>query len=414
MTGSSGGSSLSDKLSLTGELTKVFSEASSLDSALQALVNLAHRMTRARSAAFFRPHGDSLVPIAYRSPSPNLGERYQILGLTEKVVEEAWSGVPHQESNQDDIRAFPGEKQAVAFAVGKHGVLYLGHQDERGLSSEALDLLPILVAQSNLGLRAISSREAEMKALKEIAETNEKLRLRESQLAQSSKMAAVGVLAAGLAHELNTPLGTVKLGLDYAVKNLASKPDSAERMLGTAKDGLSRAQIIVNKLLHYTRKDLRQTATFALAPEIQATLDSLHHQLETQGILVESNIQPGLEVQAGREEIRQVLGNLILNSCDAISGKDYSPTISITARTEAQRTIVDVTDLGPGVPADIVDRIFDPFFTTKALGEGTGLGLSISHQIVSHYQGQLELIPTDKGATFRLTLPTDSGDEFAG
>jgi signal transduction histidine kinase len=401
------GPSLNEKLSLAEELYEVFSHAESFHQATQALVKLAHRMTRARSVAFFTAQGSRLTPTAHRSPSLNLGDRFDILDLGETSVHEEWSGEGILDPRGDEeLRVFPGEVQSCAFRIGEHGVLYLGHQEPDGISKESLLLMPIMVAHAELGLNALASRQAELEALRSRAEALETLRTKEAQLAQSNKMAAVGVLAAGLAHELNTPLGAVKLGLDFVAANLHSKPERSERMLRTAQDGLGRAQVIANKLLHYCRKDMRRRDVFHVEPVVQKAVDSLKHQFKRDGVEVLVEVDSDLEIEAGEQEVQQVLGNLLLNARDAVLSGDYQRCVSLKGRRSEGQVVLEVSDVGPGVAEDIAGRIFDPFFTTKALGEGTGLGLSISHQIVSDYEGSLELLARgERGATFRLTFP---------
>ena len=327
----------------------------------------------------------------------------------EPVVREVWpekSALPRVKSDQE--RYFAGEKQSLAYAISDLGVLYLGHLEEHSFSDETIKLMPLLVAQCELGLRAVRGREAELEALREKNRLLEKLKESEAQLIQSSKLAAVGVLAAGIAHELNSPLGSVKLGLEYALKNLQHSPKRCLTMLEMAKSGLESSQEIVNKLLHYCREGSLDHGDFSINDVVQDAAGFLRHHLEQDGISLSLELGPDQKVIGNKNEIQQILSNLITNARDALTGGTHSAEVRIRTSCTGQTVKLDVIDQGPGVNEEIEGRIFDPFFTTKPLGEGTGLGLGISRQIAEKHGGTLQLLPSEQGAHFRLTLPLES------
>jgi signal transduction histidine kinase len=214
----------------------------------------------------------------------------------------------------------------------------------------------------------------------------------QSALTQASKLAAVGQLAAGLAHELNTPLGALTLALSVARQSLESRPDRALSRLEQATQAVTHMQGVVDKLLSYARNSGQTRREVDLAGLIRDSVSLLHPfqpALHLQPVTLE--IDPG--------EIQQVLLNLFVNARQA------GDTVHVSLQCDEHWAWVDVADSGPGVDVAIRDRIFDPFFTTREVGHGTGLGLSISRQIAAAHGGTLELLESDGGARFRLRLP---------
>jgi C4-dicarboxylate-specific signal transduction histidine kinase len=234
----------------------------------------------------------------------------------------------------------------------------------------------------------------------------------QAQLVHSSKMAAVGQLAAGVAHELNSPLGAVMLQLDAASLNLererykkaADRLDSAEKAATAAKE-------IISKLLFYSRDATKGLRNVNLNEVISDTLALLGKQLSYDNLLLD--IQPGQIdlVTANQNELQQVVTNLLLNAKDAVleDGAVDTSLEVVTYQNEAG-VHLEVRDRGPGISDEVRGKIFDPFFTTKPVGRGTGLGLSVSHQIIKQHGGKLEAENRpDGGAIFRITLEGKNG-----
>jgi signal transduction histidine kinase len=232
------------------------------------------------------------------------------------------------------------------------------------------------------------------------------------QLIRTEKLASVGQLAAGVAHEIGNPLAAV---LGYA--DILRADVTAERPLMTAderRDALDRVKAetqrihrIIQDLLEYSRP----TREEALATEPLGILRSAEALLRPQGrfrsITVAAEPEPGpwpaVLVSAGR--LRQVFVNLLMNAADAMEGKG---TITVSAAQLDGQVRLQFRDQGPGISHELERKIFDPFFTTKSPGQGTGLGLSISRSIIESYHGTLELCPPApdaRGATFLITLP---------
>ncbi|MEW6282299.1 MAG: HAMP domain-containing sensor histidine kinase, partial [Candidatus Eremiobacterota bacterium] len=300
-------------------------------------------------------------------------------------------------------RIWPAQRSLVGVPVRADeepiGVLLVGAPAASSFSRVQQDLLSVLAYQL-----AIALRNAALHA--EVVEAYRRLQESRVQLIQSSKMAAVGELAAGVAHELNTPLGTILLAIEAAQMNVGERPEIAAKKLKRAYDELLRAREIVSKLLYYSR-DAASAGKREVDPErlLRDTLDLIGHQLEEDGAAVTVEVSPVQPVTANANEIQQVLINLLLNARDAVAQRP-EPRIQARVSQEGSRIRFEVEDNGSGIPQDIQEKIFDPFFTTKPVGKGTGLGLSVSRQIVSAHQGALSVRSSPgQGSTFTLELP---------
>ena len=229
----------------------------------------------------------------------------------------------------------------------------------------------------------------------------------QGQLVQSSKMAAVGQLAAGVAHEMNTPLGSVMLNVESATKMLRNNPDQAEKRLHKAKEMVQRTRTIVEKLLYYSRQSEHGRVSTDLAGLVEDTLQLVGHSLTIDQVKILLNLGKVRAVLVNQNEIQQVLCNLLLNARDAMVSEEGSRReITVSTFEQGGWACLSVRDCGPGMSAELQARVMEPFFTTKPLGRGTGLGLSISQQIVVAHGGQLRVasIP-GQGSEFTVALP---------
>jgi signal transduction histidine kinase len=247
----------------------------------------------------------------------------------------------------------------------------------------------------------------------ELREALEKLHRAQDNLVRSEKLASMGRLVAGIAHEINNPVNAVinSLGpLEETVRQLAQMAHetdaelggSAEEMMAVVKRGAARTKAIVQALHNYSRGDDAIQREVNLERSIEDSLDLLRHRLRDVKIVKE--VTPGVRIRGLPGQIDQVLMNLITNAAQAIG--DRGGTITVTAHPKTEGVEITVTDDGPGIPPDIRARIFDPFFTTKDVGEGSGLGLSIVHGIIERHGGRIDVDSTvGKGTTFKVMLP---------
>ncbi|MFN8608149.1 MAG: ATP-binding protein [Vulcanimicrobiota bacterium] len=236
------------------------------------------------------------------------------------------------------------------------------------------------------------------------AQLESQIRQSQANLAQTSKMAAVGQLAAGIAHELNTPLGAVMLQIDSAMVSATRKPELVPDKLELAVRALETVQTIVSKLLYYSRSQSGGQRPLDLNEVVRDTLLLMERQIQIDGLQFSTQLQPVPKVLANPTELQQVLTNLLLNARDAAAQK---PPGTVLVRTAAADSLVllEVVDSGPGVEREALGHLFEPFFTTKPVGQGTGLGLSIALEIVQQHKGRLELVHPGDPTIFRLTLP---------
>jgi two-component system, NtrC family, sensor kinase len=226
----------------------------------------------------------------------------------------------------------------------------------------------------------------------------------EEQLQISEKMASIGLLAAGVAHEVNTPLTGISSFTQMLLQN-AEPDDPRTKVLEKIERQTFRAAKIVNGLLNLARPAQVDSGPIDLHAVISDVLSLLEHQLRNGRIQVRKELQaPGPIVQAIEYKLQQVFLNLFLNARDAMPRGGWL-TIATSAGGDGM-VVVEVSDTGSGIPPDQLSRIYDPFFTTKDIGKGTGLGLSITYGIVQEHGGTITCDSTvGKGTRFTLTLP---------
>ena len=237
-----------------------------------------------------------------------------------------------------------------------------------------------------------------------VGDVEETLAMRE-QMATTEKLAAVGELSAGVAHEVNNPLGII-LGYTQLLKRGAENGSPMKEDLSVIEKHVIGCKKVVESLLNFARSTPPEKRPCSLHKIIGEVLAFSRHQAEMDGIQVITQLADTLpEVYADSEKIKQVLINLIINSVHAIDGKGE---IHVTTGTEEEGVVfITIADTGMGMDADTRSRIFDPFFTTKPTGTGTGLGLSVSYGIVKNHGGEIDVISTlGKGTAFTIHLPT--------
>jgi signal transduction histidine kinase len=225
---------------------------------------------------------------------------------------------------------------------------------------------------------------------------------------QAARLAAVGELAASVAHELNNAFGTVILRVDGL---LAKTPagDPRRPALEVIDQEVERMATRVSTLLEFTRASRGQVSTVAVCEEVVRTVDLTAHHLAKSGIRATTDFAPGVpSIQADRQQLRQVLLNLFTNAADAMP-RGGRLAIRVAAGAVAggrPGVVIEVEDTGVGIPPDVLPRVTEPFFTTKGEGKGTGLGLSICRRIVEDHGGGLAIESRPGvGTTVRVALP---------
>jgi PAS domain S-box-containing protein len=225
----------------------------------------------------------------------------------------------------------------------------------------------------------------------------------EQQLLQTEKLTSLGLLAAGVAHEVNTPLAVISNYIQMLARQLPGD-DSRQKLIEKIVKQTFRASEIVNNLLNFSRTGAAEFRNVNLNEVIEETLSLVAHPFRTSRVSVIKTLDENLPAVLGSgNRLQQVFLNLFLNARDAMPSGGM-----IEVRTARQNGAVEVevTDTGVGIPLEHLNRIFDPFFTTKSTGRGTGLGLSVSYGIVQEHKGRIEVRSTPgKGTSFRLEFP---------
>jgi two-component system NtrC family sensor kinase len=223
-------------------------------------------------------------------------------------------------------------------------------------------------------------------------------------LLRQEKLASMGQLAAGVAHEINNPLGTILLLADVLFKEMPAdgpQRDDLKLMI----DEATRAKNIVADLLNFARQQQVQAQETDLHILLEQVIASIQHQPSFEGVAVIRQFSPNLPIiQADPAQLQQVFINLLNNAAEAM---ESGGAITVATRSmDHQWVEICISDTGPGIPEEHLGKLFTPFFTTKALGKGTGLGLSIVYGIIKMHRGQIAVqSQVGKGSSFTVTLP---------
>jgi C4-dicarboxylate-specific signal transduction histidine kinase len=299
----------------------------------------------------------------------------------------------------------------------------LARQTER-LDNSRRALLHILQDSHQSNLRLARSRKAMIHIMDDLRETTaeiqrreQELRDKQEQLVQAGKLATLGELTTGVAHELNNPLNNIGLFMGNALDLIALGVADRERIAGELRNALQqvrKATEIISHLRTFGRVASVSREPVFVNQVIERALSLMHEQLRLREIEVELDLSAVPAVVMGNPiQLEQVLINLLTNARDALA---ESPRKIISIACEVREAVLALTfsDTGPGIPEGLERRIFDPFFTTKEVGKGTGLGLSITYGIIKEHGGTITVANRPgQGATFLIQLPLaadDAGD----
>jgi two-component system, NtrC family, sensor kinase len=307
----------------------------------------------------------------------------------------------------------------------------------RCIEAGAEDYLPkpfdpvLLRARIGASLEKKWLRDAERERTRELEETLRKLRETQAQLIVQEKMASLGALTAGIAHEIKNPLNFVTNFAELSIDLLGELKEEIGRG-GPVDDLLAdlsgnadkirhhgrRADSIVRGMLMHSRGSSGQFEEADLNAVLDQAATLAYHGLRAKdssfNVTIEKHYAEGLpKVQIVPQDLSRVFLNIVNNACYAshektkTAGSTYRPTLMLTTRDAGDRIEVRIADNGPGIPPAVLDKIFNPFFTTKPTGEGTGLGLSISHQIVvEQHKGTIQVESREgEGTEFRIAVP---------
>lgn len=259
----------------------------------------------------------------------------------------------------------------------------------------------------NFSLRPLYSKTGEtVGAIITVEDVTDRVRL-EEQLQQNEKLSSIGLLAAGVAHEVNTPLTGISSYTQMLISQLP-KADPKRTLLEEIHLQTARASGIVNNLLNFSRTGNTQFSEFDVHRVLDDTLQLVEPQLRNTGTAIEKRFHPNLPNGWGNPaKLQQVFMNLILNARDAMPS---GGTLTVATGLNDTQLIIDFEDTGVGIAPEHIPRIYDPFFTTKGVGQGTGLGLAVSYGIVQEHGGRIFVSSTaGEGTRFRLKLPSSLG-----
>jgi C4-dicarboxylate-specific signal transduction histidine kinase len=240
------------------------------------------------------------------------------------------------------------------------------------------------------------------------------LRDKQEQLVQAGKLATLGELTTGVAHELNNPLNNIGLYVGNVIDQIRLGEVETERFvsdLDKAMEQVRKATEIISHLRTFGRAARVSVQRVDVDEVIERSLLLVQEQLRLRAIEVELELCPDeLLVFANAIQLEQVFINLLTNARDALADSKQK-TIRIASSRDEEQIRIEFSDTGPGIPRDLQQRIFDPFFTTKEVGTGTGLGLSITYSILKEYGGDISVSSgPGQGATFLIELPL-AGEE---
>ncbi|WP_224368538.1 ATP-binding protein [Hyalangium versicolor] len=323
-------------------------------------------------------------------------------------------GYPQPEVREDSswwyslVHPDDGERVAQGFRLAVHGGKSHWSDEYRlrranGTYARVLDRGSILRNAAGAPVRILGT----------VMDMSEREEMR-SRLAQADRMASVGTLAAGVAHEINNPLAYVIANVDFARQELEAataagkSPEATElpRALREAREGAERVRLIVRDLKTFSRPDDARMDRVDVRLAIDSAVTLAWNEIRHRARLVKA-YQAVPKVWANEARLGQVFLNLLINAAHAIpEGAADRNEIRVSTRVNEQgRVVIEVQDTGAGIPEEIRARVFEPFFTTKPMGEGTGLGLSICHGIVTSLGGELQFdTEVARGTTFRVVL----------
>ena len=238
--------------------------------------------------------------------------------------------------------------------------------------------------------------------IERIRQANEDLKKTNEKLVQSEKLASVGILAAGVAHEINNPLGGMFNCLQMLRQN-GGNPELREKYLGLVNEGLDKIESTVSKLLWMSRKAEHAPVDMNIRNSVDSVYSFLEYKLKKGKITFRNEVPDDLRFIFDMHDFQQLLLNLFINAIHAM--KDGG-TLGVRGQRDDSSVTIEVSDTGCGIEPENVGKIFDPFFSTKPVGEGTGLGLWLTYEIIRNYNGEISVESSvGKGSRFMLRFP---------
>jgi signal transduction histidine kinase len=275
------------------------------------------------------------------------------------------------------------------------GAIYVDNQETSApFSAESLKTAEALARHAALAIENAQLFEREQRTIEE-------LRQAQKQILQAEKLATIGQMAAGIAHELNTPLTYIMGNLELLQAQGLS--DGQKSMLGSVARGADRIKGLAQSLLAFSRPGQEVPVPLNANDVIERSLELCRYQIMKSGVQLEKVLDPRLPAVSGvSNQLEMALINLVVNALQAM---DKGGRLRVASAVADDGVEITVTDTGPGIPEAIQPTIFEPFFTTKPEGQGTGLGLSTVLMVVERHNGRIDFTTGAGGTTFRIRLP---------
>ncbi|WP_045483884.1 ATP-binding protein [Pseudomonas sp. StFLB209] len=267
--------------------------------------------------------------------------------------------------------------------------------------------------------RGVFDESGTLVEIQAVGRDNTDVRRSRMQLNQSAKMATLGEMATGLAHEINQPLNVMRMAVVNVLKRLERgnvDVDYITDKLNRIDSQVQRAARVVDHMRVFGRRSEVEEQLFDPYDALEGTLAMLSESMKGKGVHIEAGERGApVQVRGHADQLEQVLINLMVNARDAMLSRkeqnpDLQPAISLDMQQVDDKVIVTVQDNGGGIDPRLLEKIFEPFFTTKPVGVGTGLGLSVSYGIIEQMKGRLSVSNANDGARFKITLPVFNGD----
>jgi two-component system NtrC family sensor kinase len=288
-------------------------------------------------------------------------------------------------------RAEEGEAASTAL-----GAIYVDNQETSDpFSADSLRTVEALARHAALAIENALLFEREQKTIEE-------LRRAQKQLLQSEKLATIGQMAAGIAHELNTPLTYIMGNLELLEAQHAGP--AQKEMFSSIALGAERISSLAQRLLAFSRPAQEEPVSVSVNEVVERSLELCHYQILKSGVQLRKELAASLpRIQGVPNQLEMALINLVVNAIHAMEG---GGVLQVSTRSLDRSVEIAVTDDGQGIPPEIQSTIFEPFVTTKPEGKGTGLGLSTVLMIVERHRGRIDFTSAPgKGTTFRITIP---------
>lgn len=285
----------------------------------------------------------------------------------------------------------PEQSGGIPLLAGKGRLHFKGQADEATL--ERLQILARVFATcwENVSLHA------------QVVEALEETKRSQAQLVESNRLAAMGLVAAGVAHEVNSPLAALQLSTEIVESHFEENPEIAKKQLKAMFRAIDKARKAVERTLHYARPSDGENTYFELSEVLDDALALLSHRISRSEVEVETELEQGLQLCGDSHAFFSLVFNLILNAVEATEQTPRPGQVLVRLGSSGTKIVLQIEDNGEGVPLELQDKIFEPFFTTRPLGEGTGLGLHLASRAASELGGQLSLHQSPgPGAVFRV------------